>query len=99
MKNLEKLSKKAIEFCELSGYNVEAVKEAMKSNSFAVQVCENKTEMEENGVDFNFPYVIWNPCNLPLSESICDDEDESDEEIYERQVQSLNNWKNSDNED
>ena len=38
MKTLERLSKKAIEFCELSGYNIKAVKEAMKSGSFAVQV-------------------------------------------------------------
>ena len=64
MKNLKKLSKKAAEFCELSGFDVEKVKEAMKSNSFAVQKCETKSEMEDECVDFSFPYVIWNPYNL-----------------------------------
>ena len=66
MKNLVKLSKKAAEFCELSGYDVDKVKEAMKSNSFAVQKCETKSEMEDEGIDLSFPYVIWNPYNLDI---------------------------------
>jgi hypothetical protein len=66
MKNLDRLSKKAAEFCEMSGYDVDKVKEAMKSGSFAVQKCETKSEMEDEGFDFSFPYVIWNPYNLDI---------------------------------
>ena len=66
MKTLEKLSKKAAEFCELSGYDVTTVKELMKSNSFALQKCETQREMEEEGVDFSYPYVIWNPYSLDV---------------------------------
>lgn len=36
MKTLKKLSKKAREWCELSGYDVEKVKELMNSESFAI---------------------------------------------------------------
>ena len=66
MKTLDRLSKKAARFCEMSGYDVDKVKEAMKSGSFAVCVCETKSEMEDEGVDFSYPYVIWNPYNLDL---------------------------------
>lgn len=68
MRTLAKLSKKAAKFCELSGFDTDKVKEAMKSNSFAVQRCETKTEMEYEGVDFSFPYVIWNPYNIDITE-------------------------------
>ena len=68
MKSLEKLSKKAIEFCKYEGLDIEKVKEAMKGGSFSVQKCETKSEMEEEGVDFSFPYVIWNPYNLDVTE-------------------------------
>ena len=61
MKTITRLSKKAAEFCEMSGLCVEKVKEAMKSNSFAIRKCETKREMEEEGVDFSFPYTVWNP--------------------------------------
>lgn len=66
MKNLTILSKKAIEFCNLSGYDVEMIKENMKSDSFAFQICETKEEIENEGVDYNYPYVIFNPFNLKI---------------------------------
>lgn len=66
MKNLKKLSEKASEFCLLSGYDVNKIKEAMKSNSFAIQKCETYSEMKDEGVDFSFPYVIWNPYNFNI---------------------------------
>lgn len=66
MKDLQKMSQKAAAFCELSGHNVAKVKKAMKLNYFAVQVCETKKEMEDKGVDFNFPYCIYNPYNLDI---------------------------------
>lgn len=63
MKNISKLSKKAAEFCEMSGYDVDKVRELMKSTYFAIRKCETKREMEDEGVDFSYPYVIWNPYN------------------------------------
>lgn len=66
MKNLTILSKKAIEFCNLSGYDVAMIKENMKSESFAFQRCETKEEMENEGVDAGYPYVIYNPFNLKI---------------------------------
>lgn len=60
MKNLKRLSAKAIEFCEMSGYDIEMIREGMKSGSIALQVCETKEEMENEGVDYNYPYVIVN---------------------------------------
>jgi len=63
MKTLKKLSKKAREWCELSGYDVEKVKELMNSNSFAIFKCETKYEMNLEGVDYNYPYVIFDPFN------------------------------------
>lgn len=66
MKNLERLSKKAAEFCYLSGFDADKVREAMKSSSFAIQICENKSEMDEEGVDYAYPYVIWNPYNFDI---------------------------------
>ena len=68
MKTLERISSKAINFCELSGLDVEKVKEAMKSQSFAINRCENRTEMDEEGVDYSLPYVVWNPYNIDIQE-------------------------------
>lgn len=67
MKTLNRLSKKAIEFCEMSGYDVKKIRENMKSDSFAFQICENKSEMDENGTDYAYPYVIFNPFNLDIN--------------------------------
>jgi hypothetical protein len=68
MKSLEKLSKKAIEFCNYEGLDIEKVKKAMKSSLFAIQRCETKSEMEDEGVDFSYPYVIWNPYDIDVTE-------------------------------
>ena len=66
MKTMEKLSKKASEFCALSGYDVDKVKEAMKSKSFAIMSLETKKEMKDAEVDVSFPYMVWNPYNLEI---------------------------------
>lgn len=66
MKTLEKLSENAIEFCELSGYDVEKVKESMKSSAFSFNECETKEECDEEGVDYNYPYTIYNPFNFDI---------------------------------
>lgn len=63
MKTLKRLSKKAVEFCELCGYDVERVKELMNSNSFAIERLEKK-EMDEEGYDYAYPYKIFDPFHL-----------------------------------
>ena len=64
MKTLKRLSKKAAEFCEMSGYDVERVKELMNSNSFAIERLETKKEMDEEGCDYAYPYKIFDPFHL-----------------------------------
>jgi len=66
MKNLEKLSKKAEMFCSLSGYDVDKVKEAMGTSLFELVRCESKDEMDYEGVDYEYPYVIYNPFNINI---------------------------------
>jgi len=66
MKTLDRLSSKAIQFCEFEGLDIEKVKKAMKCQSFAINRCENRTEMDKEGVDYSFPYVIWNPYNIDI---------------------------------
>ena len=66
MKTLKRLSKKATEFCALSNYDADKVKELMKSKSFALMSLETKKEMEDAGVDVSFPYMVWNPYNLEI---------------------------------
>ena len=66
MKKVTRLSKKAIQFCELSGYDVETIKVLMKSNSFAFYKCESADEIKGNGVLSEYPYLIYNPFNFNL---------------------------------
>ena len=66
MKTLKRLSKKASEFCALSNYDADKVKEAMKSKSFALISLETKKEMKDAEVDVSFPYMVWNPYNLEI---------------------------------
>ena len=64
MKNLVRISSKAAEWCELMNLDVQKVKENMNSNSFAVQKCETREEIYENGVEYSYPYVLFNPFSL-----------------------------------
>lgn len=66
MKNLRRLSVKATKWCQLSGYNTILIRQNMKSASFAIQVCETKSEMLEHGVDYTYPYVLFNPYNMKI---------------------------------
>lgn len=59
MKALKKLSKKAEIFCDMSGYDADKVRWAMKTASFEFIRCESKEEMDHVGVDYAFPYAIW----------------------------------------
>lgn len=65
MKTLERLSKKAKEWCEFMGYDIDKVKENMESDSFAVEVL-NKEEAEDEGCDMNYPYRLYNPFNFNI---------------------------------
>ena len=64
MKTLTRLSKKAIQFCELNQYDVDKVKQLMKSDSFAFKKCESAEEIQDNGVSTTYPYLIYDPFNL-----------------------------------
>ena len=66
MKKLTRLSKKAVEFCEFTGLDVNRIHENMKSESFAIQICETKEEMRLYDVDYNYPYVFFNPFNYEI---------------------------------
>ena len=66
MKKLTRLSKKAIQFCELNGYDVDKVKQLMKSNSFAFNKCESAEEIHDNEVSTTYPYLIYNPFSFNL---------------------------------
>lgn len=52
----------------MSGYDIEKVKDAMKTGSFELSRCETQKEMEEEGVDFSLPYVISNPYYIDIEE-------------------------------
>ena len=66
MKKLTRLSNKAQKFCELSGYDIDKIKALMKQTGFAFEKCETKAEMDDNGVSYEFPYVIFNPYNFDI---------------------------------
>lgn len=50
----------------MSGYDVNKIRENMKSENFAFQICETREDMNDNGVDYNYPYVIFNPFNFDI---------------------------------
>jgi len=60
MKKIKKLSKKASEWIEYSGYDKEKIKENMKSDFFHVEKLSKK-EAKEEGCDMNYPYRLYNP--------------------------------------
>lgn len=66
MKKLTRLSKKFVEHCEFSRLDVNKIRENMGSESFAIQICETKQEMNRNCVGYNYPYVIFNPFNFDI---------------------------------
>jgi hypothetical protein len=64
MKNIVRISKKAAEWCDLMNYDITKVKEHMYKEHFAVQKCETKEEMDNEGVEYDHPYVLFNPFSL-----------------------------------
>ena len=67
MKTLKRLSKKAAIFCEKSGHDINKVKKLMnESKCFSLKKCLTKKDMDFYEVDYNYPYVIWNPYNIVI---------------------------------
>ena len=66
MKTLKRISKKAAVFCELSGINLDGLKYQINCGQLQIKRCETKEEMDLNGVDYSYPYVISNPYELSL---------------------------------
>lgn len=59
MKTLKRLSKKAAEFCEFSGYNPKLISKLIKGDFLFILKFETKEEMDKEGVDCNYPYKIY----------------------------------------
>ena len=51
MKNLVRISPKVTEWCELMNYDITKVKVHMTTDHFAVQKCETRGEMNNEGVE------------------------------------------------
>ena len=67
MKTIERLSKKAIDYCDLSGFDSDKVREAIKSGAISIEKFETKKEMDEEGIDYSYPYVVNNPYNIDIT--------------------------------
>ena len=61
-----KITKNLKEFLELSNFDIDKVKNLLKSDSFAIYKISSKKEIKEKGYDYNYPYEIYNPFNLNL---------------------------------
>ena len=59
MKALKRLSKKAAEFCEMSGYDPKLISRLIKGDFLFILKFETKEEMDKEGVDYNYPYKIY----------------------------------------
>ena len=64
MKTLKRISKNAATFCKLSGISVDGLKYQINCGQLVLKKCETRAEMDYYGVDYNYPYVIWNPYNI-----------------------------------
>lgn len=64
MKNIVRISPKVAEWCDLMNYDIAKVKVNMTTEHFAVQKCESREEMDNEGVEYDHPYVLFNPFNL-----------------------------------
>ena len=64
---MKRLSANCKEFLVLSGYNVLKVQELLKNNptTFDIEVVSKKRG-EMLGIDFNYPYEIYNPYNYRI---------------------------------
>jgi hypothetical protein len=64
MKPLKRLSKKAAEFCELCGYDPKLISKLIKGDFLFILKFETKEEMDKEGVDYSYPYKIYDSWNM-----------------------------------
>ncbi len=65
MKTINEMNEKIREFAELSGLDAAKLEKNLGYSGFEILECETPEEMEENGVDENYPYVVKNPFGYP----------------------------------
>lgn len=64
---IKNLSKKAADYCTLSGLLPEKVQQAVNSNEVTLYRLTNKAETRLYDVDYNYPYVILDRFNRPVT--------------------------------
>lgn len=69
MKKLTRLSRKAVQFCELGGYDPDKVRQLMNGTSFAIKKCETSEEIQAEGVSSAYPYCIYNPYGFDIKKN------------------------------
>ena len=65
MKQINRLSSKFAEFCELSNIDINKVRTNLNVRIFVNKL--NRTETRDSGLDGNYPYIIENPYGINLS--------------------------------
>lgn len=65
MKQINRLSSKFAEFCELSNIDINKVRTNLNVRIFVNKL--NRTEAKDAGCDGNYPYEIQNPYGINLS--------------------------------
>ncbi len=66
---MKKLSPKVKEWIYLSGYDENLIRYHMKNSFFAVEKVTDKETIESEGLDKNYPYVLFNPYNLKIKKT------------------------------
>lgn len=64
---IKNLSKKALEYCALSGLLPEKVQQAVSCNEVTLYRLTSKEEMRLYDVDYSYPYVILDRFNRPVT--------------------------------
>ena len=65
MKQINRLSSKFAEFCELSNIDINKVRTNLNVRIFVNKL--NRTEAKDAGCDGNYPYIIENPYGINLN--------------------------------
>lgn len=69
MTPVKKLSPKLKEWLEINGYDIELVKYHMKNSPMVIWRVTGKRERRREGVDDNYPYLIWNTFNYKIKKT------------------------------
>ena len=65
MKQINRLSSKFVEYCELSNIDINKVRTNLNAGIFVIKL--NRTEAKDAGCDGNYPYIIENPYGINLN--------------------------------